>query len=93
MNCEMQGVNYVKLAISKTDYLVPHINENDREPSWDGDVEVYRKAGDVHSKVDLILKVPVQIKGHKEDNLCKEKISYPVEYDDLQNYLNILYYN
>ena len=89
MNCEMQGVNYVKLAISKTDYLVPHINENDREPSWDGDVEVYRKAGDVHSKADLILKVPVQIKGHKENNLCKEKISYPVEYDDLQNYLNM----
>lgn len=85
----MQGVSYVKLAISKTDYLVPHINENDREPSWDGNIEVYHKAGDVHAKKDLILKVPVQIKGHKENDLSKDIISYRVESTDMQNYLNI----
>ena len=89
MNCEMQGVKYVELAISKTDYLVPHINFDDREPSWDGDVDVYRKPGDVHAKADLILKVPVQIKGHKENDLSKQAISYPVEYTDMQNYLDI----
>lgn len=63
MNVEMMGVEFVRLAISKTDYLVQNINDNDREPSWDGNVEVYRKAGDVHSKEDLTLKVPVQVKG------------------------------
>ena len=52
MNVEMMGVEFVRLAISKTDYLVQNINDNDREPSWDGNVEVYRKAGDIHSKED-----------------------------------------
>lgn len=89
MNIEMQGVNYVKLAISKTDYLIPNIKENDREPSWDGDIEVYCKAGNVHAKADLILKVPVQVKGHQENDLSKKIISYPVEYVDMQKYLDI----
>lgn len=89
MNVEMQGVNYVKLAISKTDYLIPNIKENDREPSWDGDIEVYRKAGNMHAKADLILKVPIQVKGHQENNLSKKTISYAVEYVDLEKYLDI----
>lgn len=88
MNTEMMGVDYVRLAINKTDYLVAHINGNDREPSWDGDVEVYRKAGDTHAKADLILKVPVQVKGRIESNLKKQSITYPVELSDLRNYLN-----
>lgn len=89
MNCEMQGVSHIRLAISKTDYLVPHINDNDREPSWDGDVEVYRKAGDVHAKADLILKVPVQVKGHKAKSLKKQSIKFPVEYADIENFLHM----
>ena len=88
MNIEMLGVEFVRLAINKTDYLVQHINDNDREPSWDGDVEVYRKAGNTHAKADLILKVPVQIKGHVAENLRKQSISYSVELSDLRNYLN-----
>lgn len=88
MNIEMMGVDFVRLAIARTDYLVPHINDNDREPSWDGDVEVYRKAGNTHAKVDLILKVPVQVKGRIESNLKKQSITYPVELSDLRNYLN-----
>lgn len=89
MNIELMSVEFVRLAISRTDYLVPHINDNDREPSWDGDVEVYRKAGDTHAKSDLILKVPVQIKGHKEANLRKQSIHYAVELSDLRNFLNM----
>ena len=88
MNVELMGVEFVKLAIAKTDYLVPNINDNDREPSWDGNVEVYRKAGDFHSKDDLIIKVPIQVKGHKENNVKKKSINYSVEISDLRNYLS-----
>lgn len=88
MNIEMMGVNFLKLAIAKTDYLVPHINDNDKEPSWDGDIEVYKKAGNVHSKSDLLLKIPVQVKGKIHHNLKKPSISYPIEITDLRNYLN-----
>ncbi len=89
MNVEMLGVKFVELAIAKTDYLVPHINDNDKEPSWDGDVEVYRKSGDKHKKEDLFLKVPVQVKGHKENNLKKKTVKFSVEMADLKNYLNM----
>lgn len=88
MNIETMGVNLVRLALGKTDYLVPNINENDREPSWDGNVEVYRKAGNTHNKEDLMLRVPIQVKGHINNNLKKKTISYSVDIADLRNYLN-----
>ena len=31
MNVEMMGVSIVKIALSKTDYIVPHINDNDKQ--------------------------------------------------------------
>ena len=80
MNSEMLGLSYLQIALGKTDHLVAHINSNDKEPSWDGDVEVYRKAGHVHAKADLILKVPVQVKGHCKPNLKKKSIKYSIQY-------------
>lgn len=89
MNIELMGVTFLKLAIGRNDYLVPHINDGDREPSWDGDIEVYRKPGNVHSKGDLVLKVPIQVKGHAVPQLPrKNTISYSIETSDLRNYLN-----
>lgn len=79
MNSEMLGLSYLQIALGKTDHLVAHINSNDKEPSWDGDVEVYRKAGHVHAKADLILKVPVQVKGHCKPNLKKKSIKYSIQ--------------
>lgn len=87
MNIEMLGVNAVKDEIAKTDYLNPHINDNDKEPSWDGKIEVYRKAGDVHLKSDLILDVPIQVKGKKSNDLRAKTITYPVQLIDMKNYL------
>lgn len=89
MNTEIMAVSFLRIAIGKNDYLVPHINEGDREPSWDGDIEVYRKPGKNHSKSDLVLKVPVQVKGHSVPSLPrKHTTSYPIEISDLRNYLN-----
>ena len=89
MNIELMGVTFLKLAIGRNDYLVPHVNDGDREPSWDGDIEVYRKPGNVHAKEDLVLKVPIQVKGHAIPQIPRKKtISYPIETSDLRNYLN-----
>lgn len=90
MNKELLGVSYVETAVSRTDYLVPHFERNDRTASWDGDVEVYNKASNNHSKNNLISKVPVQIKCHEADanNLFYDNISFAVNINDLKNYLN-----
>ena len=89
MNIEVIGVSFFRSEIAKTDYLVANIKDNDREPSWDGDVEVYCKPADNHKKQDLILKVPVQVKGMKMDDISKLSLSYPVEIADMINYLEV----
>lgn len=88
MDSEMLGVTIVERAIAKSDYLVSNISRYDREPSWDGYVEVYNKASNNHSKSDLFEKVPVQVKAHKEDDLDRASISYSVDVADIRNYLN-----
>lgn len=85
----MLGISFLQIALGKTDHLVAHINTNDKEPSWDGDVEVYSKAGHVHAKSDLLLKVPVQVKGNCKPNLKKKSIKYSIQYADLRNYLYV----
>lgn len=87
MDLEILGVARVKELLAKSDYLTPRINDNDREPSWDGYVEVYRNAGNVHKKSDLIIRVPVQVKGHYSDAHPK-RISFSTSVADLNNYLN-----
>lgn len=51
MDSEKIATNHVELAISKAGHLVSHINSNDKEPSWDGDVEVYKKSGTFMQKL------------------------------------------
>ena len=89
MDIERVAVDTVSLAIAKSDYLVPHINSGDKVPSWDGDIEVYKKSGSTHSKKDLDIKIPIQVKGKTSNHLRKKKISYPVQISDIQNYLRI----
>lgn len=87
MDIEKIAVNTVALALSKSDYLKPNIHSEDKELSWDGDIEVYKKAGSMHSKSDLDIKIPVQVKGKVSNQLNKTTICYPVQISDMQNYL------
>ncbi len=87
MDIEKIAVDTVDLAISKSDYLVSNIHKGDREPSWDGDIEVYTKAGVNHRKEDLVIRIPVQVKGMISDHLKKKTIQYPIQVADMKNYL------
>ena len=93
MDIETMAVTAVERMIAKTDNLVPRIPKKDKDPSWDGQIEVYhviKKNGKIMSsqkKSDLILNVPVQVKGHVSQNMRKQKICYPIEMADLKNYL------
>lgn len=83
----MLGITKLEEAIAKTDYLDSNIARKDKEPSWDGNVEVYNTAGNVHSKADLAGIAKVQVKGHIENNTTKKSIMYPVEISDMRNFL------
>lgn len=84
---EQATVAHLKLAISKCELLRADINENDKTPSFDGHIELYSKAG--NKKSDLIGRCDIQVKGKTiKDKNFKVTITYPVEVDDLKNFLN-----
>ena len=85
-NKEILGVNAVERLISRTDYLEPFLNKNDKEPSWDGYINAYHHAGN-HPKSDLAGRVAVQVKGHGCSSIEKERKSFSVDMADLKNYL------
>lgn len=87
MNIERVAVSTVELEISKSDYLESSIHTEDKEPSWDGDIKVYKSAKPQHSKGDLLLSVPVQVKGKISKDLSRRTITYPIEIADMKNYL------
>lgn len=83
---ETFAVNAVKDSILMSDYLTPFINDNDKEPSWDGTVYIYKNKD--CTKDNLKGRLPVQIKGKESDDLTKDEISYAMSVVDLNNYLD-----
>lgn len=75
----------VKNSILLTDSLYQFISENDKEPSWDGKVYIYKDKK--KRKTDLVGRVDVQIKGKSCTNIDQNVIKFPVSISDLENYL------
>lgn len=76
----------VKDSLSMTDTLSQFIKENDKTPSWDGEVLIYKS--NRTDKKDIIGKVTVQVKGEMADNINREECSFSVDMADLINYKN-----
>lgn len=82
---ETLAVNAVKNSIIISDYLNPFIADNDKEPTWDGNVYIYNDKS--KKKSELKGRVAVQVKGKESNDFSQEKISFPVAVVDLKNYL------
>lgn len=82
---ETLSISAVKNSIVMCDYLSQFINENDKEPSWDGAVYIY---GDKNKTKDKLKgRMPVQVKGTECNDFSKEEISFSMSTVDLRNYL------
>lgn len=82
---EILSVNAVRDSIVTSGYLEPYIEENDKMPSFDGDVFIYTSK--LKTKDTFIGKLPVQVKGTKKRNFVNDIISFSVPIIDLNNYL------
>jgi len=82
---ETLAVNAVRDSITISEYLSPYINDNDKEPTWDGKVYIYNDKSKKKSKMRGY--VPVQVKGRECNDLTKDKITYPVSIVDMRNFL------
>ncbi len=84
---EMGAILSLRKVIFKHDLMHDYINDNDKEPSWDGFIYLY-KSDDLRAE-NIKYKIPVQVKGKNQHNLLyRQRISYQVEYKHLRNYYN-----
>lgn len=83
---ETLAVTAVKDSIVKSKYLDQFIPDNDKEPSWDGNVYIYNHED--KKKEHLVGRMPVQVKGKEHNDLRKNAIRYKISVTDLRNYLN-----
>lgn len=93
---EKRAIHVLEAPIVDCDYLDSSINSMDKELSWDGYIYTYHDR--IFSNKSLDDKIPIQVKGHRDDEhkeINRKSIQYPVELDVLQNYYNdkgVLYF-
>lgn len=80
---EEASITALKTVLLRCPILEPHITSNDRTPSWDGAVFVYKNES--LEKTYLHGSVPIQGKG-TEDKIVSETASFSCEVADLRNY-------
>jgi hypothetical protein len=84
---EMMGINILENCLLKTGYLIPYILKNDRTPSWDGSVWLYKNQNLKKKKSDFEDRIPVQVKSTINHNINDEQITYNLKKLDLNSYL------
>ena len=85
-NIEKKGVGWLESKVAESKILEPYFKENDRTPSWDGNILIYE--GSI-KKENLKDTLPVQIKSTEVDILHSKKISYSLDILDINNYYKI----
>lgn len=82
---ETLSVNAVKNSIATSDILDQFISENDKEPSWDGNIYVYKNKN--KRKSELQGRIPIQVKGKECKKFPTNRVSFSISVSDLKNYL------
>lgn len=84
-NIESAAISEIKDSILSCDILSPYISENDKEPSWDGFIYIYKDKD--RKKENIKGRVAVQVKGESNSDFSQSEISHPADISDLRNYL------
>ena len=90
---EGEAVDFIKTEIRKSKRMFPYIDDNDKTPSWDGNIFLYSNSSG--EKSNLLGKIPVQVKGHNIKSFPKGNMKYRAEMADLRNFYNdkgVLYF-
>lgn len=82
---EEKALNHFKSFIEDSKVISQFIADNDKEPCWDGHLNLY--ANGIRDKEHQLGRVPVQIKGTEVDCFCTKKWKFKLEKVDLKAYL------
>lgn len=80
---EELAITNLKKVLLRSKYVIPQISENDKTPSFDGELLVY--STEDHTKNQMEGLIPVQVKGVTVDAFTG-KCTYPFAWADLENY-------
>lgn len=80
---EKMAIGYLANVILKSKYAMPYISENDKTPSFDGELLLYSTEDHVKDKMEG--RISVQVKGITVD-VFTGKCTYPFAWADLENY-------
>lgn len=83
---EEKALNYLKSFIEDSKVISQFIDDNDKEPCWDGHLYLYSDGK--RDKEHLRGRVPVQIKGTEVDQFQTKKWKFKLEKNDLKAYLH-----
>lgn len=83
---ERFAVNAVADRINLSPYLTTFIADNDKEPSWDGHIYIYKNENKRKDQLDG--RIAVQVKGTEQQVFPDGNISFRMDTADLRNYLN-----
>lgn len=82
---EEKALNHFKSFIEDSKVISQYLDDNDKEPCWDGHLYLY--ADGIRDKEHLQGRVPVQIKGTEVDHFVTKKWKFKLEKADLKTYL------
>lgn len=84
---EKGAIDTLRRIIRLHDKMNEFLNSNDKEPSWDGNIVIYKNS-ELKAE-DIEYTIQTQVKGKNDERLLKRsRITYPVEYKHLRNYFN-----
>jgi hypothetical protein len=84
---ELIGITKLNDCLLKSEYLFPVIKDNDKTPSWDGVIELYKNKDWKMKKSDLFALIDVQVKCNTSSDVYSEQINFSIKKTDLKNYL------
>ncbi len=79
------AVEEVCRVVRKSSILDPSINVNDKTPTWDGDIFVYKKNMN-KNKENFYRRIPIQVKGSAVDKFSNAKSKHIFDLVDINNY-------
>lgn len=82
---EKYATNAVENVLNLSPYLSTFIADNDKEPSWDGNVYIFKT--DKKRKDKMHGRIPIQVRGKQCDEFPKKEKTYQIEVAHLENYL------
>lgn len=83
---EAKGVMAINNFLLESNYIIPHIDFNDRTDSWDGFIFLYSDRS--NKKAKLLGRVPVQVKAKDVETFSEQSTKKDFNISDLKNYRN-----